>query len=94
MCIRDSGMARVLDETGTPAVAGSVGSDGVDGPTDAAGAVVDATTVARARERGLDMDAALADNDSFALLQSLGDLVQTGPTGTNVGDIQVMLIDR
>lgn len=88
------GMARVLDETGSPAVAGSIGTDGVDGPTDAAGAVVDATTVSRARERGLDMDAALADNDSLVLLQSLGDLVRTGPTGANVGDIQIMLIDR
>lgn len=87
------GIARVLDDAGIRAVGGSIGTDGVDGPTDAAGAIVDSTTVARAREHGLDMDAALADNDSFALLQALGDLVRTGPTGTNVGDIQIMLID-
>ena len=69
----------------------SVGTDGVDGPTDAAGAFVDATTLVRAREKGLDAAAALQAHDSYAFFAALGDLVMTGPTGTNVGDLQVLL---
>ena len=77
---------------GTAALA-SVGTDGVDGPTDAAGAVVDPETPLRARALGLDPPAAyLAENDAYAYFDRLGDLVRTGPTGTNVGDIQVVLV--
>jgi glycerate 2-kinase len=74
------------------AVFGSVGTDGIDGPTDAAGAVIDATTVERAAARGLNPNRYLQDNDSYHFFRALGDLVRTGPTGTNVGDVQVALI--
>ncbi len=74
------------------AVLASVGTDGVDGPTDAAGAVVDTETALRARARRLGPPSAyLAENDAYAYFDQLGDLVRTGPTGTNVGDLQVML---
>jgi len=67
------------------------GSDGTDGPTDAAGAIADGETVARARSRGLDPAAYLANNDSYHFFQALGDLVVTGPTGTNVNDLTLLL---
>ena len=70
----------------------SLGTDGVDGPTDAAGAVVDGSTVSRARKRGLDPRDALARNDSNPLFASLGDLLLTGPTGTNVMDLHLVLV--
>jgi hydroxypyruvate reductase len=69
----------------------SVGTDGIDGPTDAAGAIADGTTIPRAQGRGLDASVALARHDSHPFFKALGDLVITGPTGTNVGDIQVFL---
>lgn len=69
----------------------SVGTDGIDGPTDAAGAIVDDGTLERARRSGLDPAASLAANDSYRLFEALGDLFVTGPTGTNVGDLQVFL---
>jgi glycerate-2-kinase len=74
-------------------VVASVGTDGIDGPTDAAGAVVDTTTVARARAAGLgEPGTFLRDNNAYAYFHALGDLVVTGPTGTNVGDIQVVMV--
>jgi hydroxypyruvate reductase len=69
----------------------SAGTDGTDGPTDAAGAFVDGTTLARARSAGLDTDAFLRDNDSYTFFDNLGDLLRTGPTGTNVMDLVVGL---
>ena len=69
----------------------SAGTDGIDGPTDAAGAMADGTTLARAAELGLDPEAALADNDAYPFFDALGDLIVTGPTGTNVMDVQVVL---
>ena len=72
-------------------VAASVGTDGIDGPTDAAGAIVDSSTVDRARAAGLDAAAYLHDNDAYAFFETLGDLIRTGPTDTNVGDLQVFL---
>jgi hydroxypyruvate reductase len=69
----------------------AVGTDGIDGPTDAAGALVDGTLVARARARGLDLETALARTDSHPVLDALGALVRTGPTGTNVSDLVVAL---
>ena len=84
--------AEGLDAFGTPVALASVGTDGVDGPTPAAGALSDSTTLERARAAGLDAGAYLANNDSFTFFNSLGDLVQTGPTGTNVGDLQIFLI--
>jgi glycerate 2-kinase len=73
-------------------VLASVGTDGIDGPTDAAGAIADSTTVARAAAAGLPLDHYLDDNDSYTFFRTLGDLVITGPTGTNVGDLQVILL--
>jgi hydroxypyruvate reductase len=67
----------------------SAGTDGTDGPTDAAGAIVDGGTVARA---GLDATAYLANNDSYHFFEHLGDLIKTGPTGTNVADVRIMLL--
>jgi len=75
-----------------PFVVASVGTDGVDGPTDAAGAIVDSTTLDRARRAGLDPDAFLGENDTYRLFDALGDLIRTGPTGTNVGDLQIVLL--
>lgn len=69
----------------------SAGTDGVDGPTDASGAVVTSSTAAEALEAGVDLGAALADNDSYRALEALGALVRWGPTLTNVGDVHVLL---
>lgn len=69
----------------------SCGTDGTDGPTDAAGAIVDDTTLDRANARGLDPQAHLQGRDAYPFFESLGDLVKTGPTGTNVMDIQVFI---
>jgi len=67
----------------------SAGTDGTDGPTDAAGAIADGLTIERS-----DIDAAdsLARNDSYPFFNALGDLIRTGPTGTNVMDIHVVLV--
>ena len=74
-------------------VMASVGSDGIDGPTDAAGAVVDSTSLARAKQLGLGAPAKyLKNNDSYAYFSSLEDLIKMGPTDTNIGDIQVALL--
>jgi hydroxypyruvate reductase len=73
-------------------VFGSIGTDGIDGPTDAAGALIDATTHHRAAARGIDPAAYLRNNDSYYFFSALDDLILTGPTGTNVGDVQVALI--
>ena len=83
-----------LRDYGAGAVFASVGTDGVDGPTDAAGAFVDTTTVDRAGVAGLAAPSRyLANNDSYRFFDPLGDLIKTGPTGTNVGDLQIMLTD-
>lgn len=83
-----------LLETWPGAVAvASVGTDGIDGPTDAAGAIVDATTVARAQQLGLDPAAHLDANDSYAFFEAMDDLIQTGRTDTNVGDLQILLTE-
>jgi hydroxypyruvate reductase len=86
-------MAPWLDSVGTDVVAASVGTDGIDGPTDAAGAVVDPTTLARAQAAGLPHPQTyLDDNNAYEFFDRLGDLIRTGPTNTNVGDLQVILI--
>ena len=83
-----------------PALAGlehccvfSVGSDGTDGPTDAAGGYVDGQTDAALRTAGWDVFAALQNNDAYHALQAIGSLLITGPTGTNVNDVSVALVD-
>jgi glycerate-2-kinase len=82
--------ALAMARAGNVALA-SVGTDGVDGPTNAAGAIADSMTIARAQALGLDASAALARHDSHPFFQALGDLIVTGPTGTNVGDLQVLV---
>jgi glycerate 2-kinase len=75
-----------------PAGLASIGTDGCDGPTDAAGAIVDSAMWDSPGARAADIAAALADNDAYPVLERLGALVRTGPTGTNVGDLQVLLL--
>ncbi len=70
----------------------SLATDGSDGPTDAAGAVADGTTLARAAALGLDAHASLVANDSYHFFQALGDLLITGPTNTNVNDLMVVMV--
>ncbi|MDQ7782798.1 MAG: glycerate kinase [Desulfomonilaceae bacterium] len=70
----------------------SAGTDGTDGPTDAAGAIVDTDTGARARQLGMDPDDYLRRNDSYNFFQPLGDLIMTGPTRTNVMDVRICLV--
>lgn len=77
----------------TGAAVFSVGSDGTDGPTDAAGGYVDGTTMAGLRARGLDVYAVLQQNDAYHALQAVDGLVITGPTGTNVNDVAVALLE-
>jgi hydroxypyruvate reductase len=73
-------------------VIASAGTDGIDGPTDAAGAIADSSSSARASAAGLDWAAALACNGAYHYFAPLGDLLLWGNTGTNVGDLHVMLI--
>ena len=85
-------LAAALDLAEVPGVLLlSAGTDGTDGPTDAAGAFADGTTVERARRAGFDTSRALAENDAYPLFAAIGDLYVTGPTGTNVMDICLML---
>jgi len=80
-------MARALAGTGMSVL--SAGTDGIDGPTDAAGAFVDGSTLARGEACDLAVDRALAANDSYPFFDQLGDLLRTGPTGTNVMDLKI-----
>ena len=72
----------------------SLGSDGTDGPTDAAGGMVDGRTAALLRKQGLSIHQVLADNDAYHALAKAEGLIITGPTGTNVNDVAVVLIGR
>jgi glycerate-2-kinase len=83
--------ALVLEDSAGITIA-SVGTDGIDGPTDAAGAIVDGTTVARGRAAGRSAAADLDDNDSHAFFKAAGGLISTGPTGTNLMDVQLALV--
>ena len=96
----------VIPSTGSPptpaapALAGlggccvfAVGSDGTDGPTDAAGGYADGEALAALTAAGLDVPHALADNDAYHALQAVGGLIVTGPTGTNVNDVAVVLTE-
>jgi len=84
--------APLVASLGRSAALASAGTDGVDGPTNAAGAIVDSTTMARAAGAGRDPAEALAANDAYPFFAALGDLIVSGPTGTNVGDVQVLLM--
>jgi glycerate-2-kinase len=81
-----------LATIGRAAALASVGTDGIDGPTDAAGAIADSTSAARAQAAGADPMRYLEANDAWSFFDRLGDLVRTGATNTNVGDVQVALI--
>ncbi len=70
----------------------SGGTDGTDGPTDAAGAIADGMTIQRAKELGLDAERHLRENNSYNFFQPLGDLLITGPTHTNVMDLRLVLV--
>ena len=71
----------------------AVGTDGIDGPTDAAGAYVDGDTVARGRSLGVDARAALADNDSHSFFDREGGVLRTGATGTTVMDLACLHVE-
>jgi hydroxypyruvate reductase len=93
------GRNQELALAGAPAIDGldnvlivALATDGTDGPTDAAGAVADGTTVARAAEAGLSVTASLRDNDSYHFFERLGDLLLTGPTNTNVNDLTFIFV--
>jgi hydroxypyruvate reductase len=68
----------------------AIGTDGVDGPTNAAGAIVDGTTAGIARDHGLELQAALDDNDAHRALTQIGSTIVTGSTGTNTGDLWII----
>lgn len=88
-------LASALELQGLPGVLVlAAGTDGTDGPTDAAGALADGQTVARARALGLDPRAALRRNDSYQFFQALSDLIVTGATRTNLMDLYLFLISE
>lgn len=87
-------LAAALDIAGEQGVAVlSAGTDGNDGPTDAAGAIAFGDTVQRGRQAGLEAAAHLAGNDAYPFFERIGDLIKTGPTNTNVMDVHILLID-
>lgn len=86
-------LAAALGLDGVPGVALlAAGTDGIDGPTDAAGAFADGDTLARARARGLDPQAALERNDAYPFFDAIDGLLRTGPTGTNVRDLVLLSV--
>ena len=78
---------------GMKAAVFSVGSDGTDGPTDAAGGYVDGESAGRFLKKGIDIEQMLRDNDSYHALEAVGGLIVTGPTGTNVNDFACVLVE-
>jgi len=87
------GAAEAIAQMSFAVVVASAGTDGIDGPTDAAGAIVDSSTLDRARRASIGSPASfLANNDAYEFFAPLGDLIITGPTDTNVGDLQIVLI--
>ena len=86
-------LARDIGRLGDNVAGASIGTDGIDGPTDAAGAIVDGGTFDRARAAGIsDPDAYLNNNNTYEFFETVNDLIRTGPTSTNVGDLQVILL--
>ena len=90
--IRNSFWPPRLLSLASPCTIFSAGTDGLDGPTDAAGAIADEQTLARAQVLKLDAREFLDDNDSYHFFEPLDALVKTGPTGTNVMDVRILLI--
>ena len=87
-------LAAALELEGTKgAVILAAGTDGTDGPGEAAGAIVDGASATRARAQGVDPGARLANNDSYPVLKASGDLVVTGPTNTNLLDLYLLLVE-
>jgi len=86
---QEAALAVALHSDGRDVLFAALGTDGIDGPTPAAGAIVDGGTAANARGAGVDLDTALADNDSHQALTTLGETIVTGPSGTNVADIWI-----
>jgi hydroxypyruvate reductase len=70
----------------------SAGTDGTDGPTDAAGAIADGETIQRSHSLGLNPSGFLSENDSYHFFKKLEDLIKTGPTNTNVMDLRILLV--
>lgn len=88
-------LSAALEIDGLPgAYVASMGTDGVDGPTKAAGAVADGALVQRARNAGVDPVAFLRHNDSNSFFKRIGGLIVTGPTGTNVNDIMIVMVNK
>jgi len=86
-------LAAAIDIAGMEdVVIASIGTDGTDGPTDAAGAIADGATVARAEAAGIRAVDSLANNDAYHFFEPLNGLIKTGPTGTNVADIRIVLV--
>ena len=85
-------LAAALPLDGLDAAVFSLGSDGTDGPTDAAGGYADGDTLAKLAAAGLKVSQVLADNDAYHALKAVDGLIMTGPTGTNVNDLSVALI--
>lgn len=91
---QEAALAAAIELDGdSSTVFAAFGTDGIDGPTRAAGAVVDGSTLGRGRASGLDAAEHLARNDANPFLAATGDLLLTGPTGTNVGDLWVVVRD-
>jgi hydroxypyruvate reductase len=84
--------AAIALENAGPITVLSAGTDGTDGPTDAAGAIADSSTVARANALGLSAKESLANNNSYHFFEKVEGLIKTGPTGTNVMDVRVVLV--
>ena len=84
---QEAALAAALEVDGQPITFLALGTDGIDGPTDAAGGIVDGGTIGRGLAANFDPFAALADNDTYPFLAAAGDLIVTGPTGTNVADL-------
>ncbi len=87
-------LSGALEIEGLDAVIAALATDGIDGPTDAAGAIVDGSTLGRAGAKGLKAADFLAENDSYSFFSRLGDALLTGPTGTNVNDLTLLLVSR
>lgn len=84
-------LSALMKIAGQDSVVLCLGTDGIDGPTDAAGAIVDGASLSRAQSKDLDPVKYLRSNDSYSFFEALGDAVFTGPTGTNVNDLTLIL---